>query len=259
MNLKTLATFVALATLLGCSNTPVPAERPAAGQGLSHASHEQSPSPAASPNSSAIPSPQPNALAKPKGAQFKGSISVIDDEVRSRMTYSWHEGCPVGFDQLRILRVDYFGFDGAVHRGELIVHRDQAAKTLAVIEKLFEVHFPIARMELVDVYQGDDNRSVAADNTSAFNCREVDGRPGVWSQHAYGRAVDINPVENPYISSSGEVTPPAGQAFTDRSKKQPGMIHGSDAVVHAFTSIGWSWGGYWSSTKDYQHFSSNGR
>ena len=153
----------------------------------------------------------------------------------------------------------FWGFDSQVHRGELVVHRDQAQKVLAAMKKIFEARFPVQRMELVDVYDGSDDRSMEANNTSAFNCRSVESRPGVWSQHAYGRAIDINPIQNPFVSSSGEPDPPSGAPYMDRSKDAVGMIHGRGPVVKAFSSVGWQWGGYWSSSKDYQHFSSNGR
>ena len=111
-------------------------------------------------------------------------------------------------------------------------------------------------MEPIDVYGGDDMRSIKANNTSAFNCRAVTGGSG-WSEHAYGRAIDVNPFVNPYVKGS-TVLPPEAARFTDRSRTDPGMIHAGDAVVDAFAARGWSWGGYWSSLKDYQHFSTTG-
>ena len=112
-------------------------------------------------------------------------------------------------------------------------------------------------MVLVDRYGASDDRSMAADNTSAFNCRRVEGSTA-WSEHSYGRAIDVNPLENPYISRRG-VLPPAGRAFLDRSLRRRGMIHAGDAVVRAFASVGWGWGGAWTSPRDYQHFSATGR
>jgi hypothetical protein len=162
-------------------------------------------------------------------------------------------------EDLRVLTLSHWGFDGAVHTGELVVHAYQASKVLQVMSRLFDQRFPIERMELVDVYGADDDRSTAANNTSAFNCREVENSPGVWSQHSYGRALDINPVQNPYLPRSGPIDPPAGAAFTDRSNPRPGMILPGRGVVRAFSAIGWEWGGNWSGSKDYQHFSENGR
>ncbi len=175
------------------------------------------------------------------------------------MPYSWRPGCPVGLADLRYLTVSYRGFDRAVHRGELVVSAGQASAVVRVMRSLFEARVPIRQMRLVDAYRADDDASVAADNTSAFNCREVAGRPGVWSQHAYGVAIDVNPLENPYVYSDGSVDLPASRPYVDRSLRATGMIHASDPTVDAFAAIGWRWGGYWSSAKDYQHFSSTGR
>jgi hypothetical protein len=190
--------------------------------------------------------------------EFAGSISTLDAATRARMTFSWRTGCPVPLKDLRILRMTHLGFDGRVHDGELVVHEDHAGAVLGVFRSLFDAEFPIERMELVDEYEGDDDLSMAANNTSAFNCRPSTGSPGEWSQHAYGLAIDINPVQNPYVTKSGSVEPPKGAAYVDRSTKAPGVIHPNDAVVQAFARIGWEWGGDWTSAKDYQHFSANG-
>jgi hypothetical protein len=171
---------------------------------------------------------------------------------------SWHPGCPVGFADLRLLAVDRWGFDRRVHRGRLVVHRDAARGMVRAIRALYRLRFPIRRMRLVDAYGGDDRRSMAADNTSAFNCRTVAGSPGVWSEHAYGRAIDVNPVENPYVTGSGYVSPPAGAPFAARARHRPGMIHRHGPVVEAFAAIGWEWAGNWPDPKDYQHFSATG-
>jgi hypothetical protein len=190
---------------------------------------------------------------------FQGRIERIDAETRERMSgVSWHRGCPVGFAGLRLLRVSHWGFDGRVHRGRLVVNRDAAAEMLGVMRKLYRLRYPIRQMHLVDAYGADDHRSMAADNTSAFNCRFVAGSPGVWSEHAYGRAIDVNPIENPYVTDSGYVSPPAGAPFADRSRRAPGLIHRGGPVVEAFAAAGWEWGGNWSWPRDYQHFSATG-
>jgi hypothetical protein len=191
--------------------------------------------------------------------KFKGSIERIDADLRERMTgSSWRRGCPVPLRNLRLLRVNHRGFDGKTHRGYLVVHADASREILGVMRKLFERRFAIRRMRLVDAYGADDHRSMNADNTSAFNCREVAGSPGVWSQHAYGRAIDVNPIENPYVTSGGHVSPPAGRPFADRSRHRKGMINRRGFVVKAFARAGWKWGGNWYGTKDYQHFSATG-
>ncbi len=162
-------------------------------------------------------------------------------------------------EDLRLLAVEHWGFDGRIHRGELVVHQDQAEPVMEVMARLFELKFPIEKVELVDAYGAEDDRSTAANNTSAFNCREVENSPGVWSQHSFGRAIDINPVQNPYLPRSGPIDPPPGAAYTDRADARPGMIVSGSPVVAAFAAIGWEWGGNWSGSKDYQHFSENGR
>jgi D-alanyl-D-alanine carboxypeptidase len=190
--------------------------------------------------------------------RFRGSIVAGRGAVRERVRYSWRRGCPVGPVELRLLRVDHWGLDGRVHRGELIVHRDHARRVLVVLEKLFKARYPVQRLRVVDAYRADDDRSMAANNTSGFNCRRVSGSSR-WSEHAFGRAIDLNPLRNPYVTRGGRVSPPAGRPYANRDRRAAGMIHGGDAVVRAFAAAGWRWGGSWSGSHDYQHFSSTGR
>jgi hypothetical protein len=171
------------------------------------------------------------------------------------MHASWRPGCPVPLEDLRYLRVSHVDFGGAAHTGELVVHADAADPTIEVFRRLYEQRFPIRSMRLVDDFGGSDDASMAADNTSAFNCRAVTGGTG-WSRHAYGRAIDLNPVENPYVRG-GTVLPPAGRGFLDRSPARPGMAEAG--AVAAFEAVGWSWGGSFSAGPDYQHFSADGR
>jgi hypothetical protein len=195
-------------------------------------------------------------LARP---EYVANVTRIPKDVREWMTgLSWRPGCPVRLRALRLVTLRYWGFDDRAHLGRLVVHRDETHKIARAFRRLYGVSYPIRRMRLVDFYGADDRTSMAHDNTSAFNCRYRAGSPGEWSQHAYGRAVDINPVENPYVWSGG-VSPPNGADFVDRSQHRPGMIHHRDAVWWAFRYRGWQWGGDWTSVKDYQHFSENGR
>ena len=176
----------------------------------------------------------------------------------AQLPYSWHRGCPVAPAQLRHLRLSYWGFDGRPHTGTLVVNASAVDDLVQVFSRLYEARFPIRRMRPIDAYRGDDERSLAADNTSAFNCRDVVGPgPRRWSVHAYGLAVDVDPVENPYLES-GRVHPLAGRAFLDRSRVRPGMAVPGGLLVRAFASVGWAWGGRWSGTPDYQHFSETG-
>jgi hypothetical protein len=171
---------------------------------------------------------------------------------------SWHTGCPVGPAGLRRLSVSYVGFDGRSHRGQLVVSRGVTAEVTTVFRRLYAARFPIRRMRPISVYGGSDDRSAADDNTSAFNCRRaVAAGPPRWSAHAYGEAIDVNDVENPYLEG-GRVIPPAGAAYRDRSRVRAGMAVPGGVLVRAFASVGWQWGGRWAATPDYQHFSRSG-
>jgi hypothetical protein len=171
---------------------------------------------------------------------------------------SWRAGCPVGPEELRLVKVSHWGFDDRPHEGALVLNASVAQAMVDVFRKLFSERFPIRRMEPIDVFGGDDDASMAADNTSGFNCRKaVAAGPPDWSMHAYGLAVDVNPVENPYLFG-GEVLPPAGRAYVDRSSYRPGMAVEGGALTSAFAAAGWEWGGRWAAP-DYQHFSSTGR
>ena len=188
--------------------------------------------------------------------RFRAAFDRIDPATADRMT-SWHPGCPVAMADLRLVTVTHWTFAGRAAQGRLVVNRDAAGAIVVVLRRLFAAHYPIQRMRPVEAYGADDERSMAANNTSAFNCRRVSGS-STWSQHAYGRAIDINPLQNPEVSG-GRVSPPAGARYLDRSQTAAGLIHPGDVVVRAFARVGWGWGGYWRSLKDYQHFSANGR
>jgi hypothetical protein len=190
------------------------------------------------------------------GRRFHGTVSRITPAIRDRMSSSWRPGCPVPLRKLRYLEVSYRGFDGKARIGELVIIRAHAWPVIRAFRTLFRARFPIKRLRLVDEYGADDDASMAANNTSAFNCRLATGGSS-WSEHAYGRAIDINPIQNPYVKGS-TVLPPAGRRYLNRKRQAKGMIHDGDVVVRAFAAIGWEWGGHWSSLKDYQHFSSTG-
>jgi D-alanyl-D-alanine carboxypeptidase len=230
-----------------CSCTAAARRSPASSDRA--AGQQPSPTRATTP---AAPSPTPS----PRDTAFTGTVSPIDARMRASMV-SWHDRCPVPIEDLRLLSLSYWGFDGRSHQGRMIVNTDVARTVVRVFRSLFADRFPIHRMEPIDAYGGDDERSMAADNTSGFNCRTVAGSTS-WSQHAYGRAIDVNPLENPEVDGY-TVDPPQGAPYADRSKDATGMIHPGDAVVRAFSSVGWGWGGTWRSFKDWQHFSANGR
>jgi hypothetical protein len=185
-------------------------------------------------------------------------MRLIDAAQAKRMTgVSWRPGCPVPLRDLRLVTVKHWGFDRRTHTGRLIVHKDVWRPLVSAFQRVYEAHVPIRRMVPVDAYGGSDFRSIEADNTSTFNCRYVDGTTR-WSEHAYGRAIDVNPIENPYVSG-GRTSHAASRAYLDRSRRRPGMAVEGGAMVRAFELIGWGWGGRWSGARDYQHFSASGR
>jgi hypothetical protein len=170
------------------------------------------------------------------------------------LRHSYRAGCPVGPAQLRTVHVSYRAFDGTAQVGSIVVARRIADDVVAVFRRLWAARFPIRRLQPVSAFRGSDEASMAADNTSGFNCRFVGGTEH-WSMHAYGEAIDVNPVENPYIRGSS-VSPPAGRAFLDRRRYRQGMAVEGGVLVRAFASVGWKWG---MSFGDYQHFSTTGR
>jgi hypothetical protein len=172
------------------------------------------------------------------------------------LRHTYRAGCPVGPAQLRTVRLAYWGFDNRTHTGRLVVHRRVTSDVVTVFRRLYAARFPIRRMVPVSKYRGSDDASMAGDNTSGFNCRFVSGTSR-WSMHAYGLAIDVNPVENPYISR-GRVSPPAGRRYVDRARRRPGMALEGGALAKAFAAVGWKWGGHWRGAADYQHFSTTG-
>lgn len=232
--------------LRGCTNlAPAPGEQA-----------ERPERPAAEPEeapSAGSQSPDPTPVAAP----FRARVLPISPQLQRRMTgVSYRAGCPVGFEDLRLVVAPHVDFEGEVQTGRMVVNADVVDDTVGILRELYRARWPIERMVLVDVYGGDDNRSMAANNSSAYNCRPVAGTDS-WSQHAYGRAIDLNPVQNPYVLG-GEVLPPAGARFArmDRSGPRPpapGVIVPGDVVSRAFESRGWRWGAYFSEP-DYQHF-----
>jgi hypothetical protein len=182
---------------------------------------------------------------------FAASVSPV---TRVELGVSWYAGCPIAPRRLRRVRLTYRGFDGEAHTGALVVNADAVADVRRIFARLYASRFPIRRMRTVDAYGADDNRSMAADNTSAFNCRyAVAPGPRRWSAHAYGRAIDVNPLENPYLEGR-RVLPPEGRAFLDRARARRGMAVAAGPLVRSFEASGWQWGGRWAGSPDYQHF-----
>jgi hypothetical protein len=189
--------------------------------------------------------------ATPPAPKFSAKVQPVSD---ADLRHSYRAGCPVGPAQLRTIQVSYWDFAGKQQIGRIVVARRVADQVVGVFLRLWAERFPIRRLQPVSAYRGDDKASMAADNTSGFNCRFVGGT-NRWSMHAYGEAIDVNTVENPYVRGS-TVSPPAGRAYLDRSKYRKGMAVRGGVLVRAFAAAGWKWG---ASFGDYQHFSTTGR
>lgn len=187
---------------------------------------------------------------------------AIPDDVWAYMQgRSWRSGLPCATrDQLVLMQVPYRDYQGETRMGPMIVARDVAAQVAAIFEEIYRSgKFRIAQMRLIDDFDGDDDKSIAANNTSGFNCRLTDH--GGLSKHALGLAIDINPVQNPYREGS-LTAPESGRAYDEPGERHggvTGLIVEGDVVTRAFARRGWIWGGHWKHTVDYQHFARGGR
>jgi hypothetical protein len=195
---------------------------------------------------------------------YRSSVRPLSAKLRAQLQgESWRPGCPVPLSGLRVLTVRHWGFDGRLHIGQLVVNADHAPGLARVFGKLYDLRFPIRHMRLADMYGPRGARPADGDVTGSFRCRQAVPSPctggsanGSWSNHAYGHAIDLNPVENPYVGC-GRTRDPSSARYLDRSRLRKGMV--TPAVIAAFRSIGWGWGGGWAgATKDYMHFSTTG-
>jgi D-alanyl-D-alanine carboxypeptidase len=217
---------VACVMLVQCTAAPPPAARP---------------SPSVGTSSSA-------------GAPRAASNERVQPVTAADLGASWRPDCPVQPEQLRRVDVDFIGFDGGAHSGELIVNEDLVPEVVTIFEQLYRIGFAIDKIRTVDHYAAaDDELSMEDDNTSAFNCRRIPGSDH-WSPHAYGRAIDVNPLLNPCVYASGAFEPRNAATYLDRHRTDPGLLHDGDPAVHVFTDRGWRWGGRWTTPLDYQHF-----
>jgi hypothetical protein len=201
--------------------------------------HAAAPSPPVTPSTSAPPAPA------------VGTVKLV---TAAELGVSWRPGCPVEPERLRRVYVEHVGFDGQTDRGELIVHEDLVPQVISIFEQLYRLGYPVEKIRTVDQYPAaDDELSMEDNNTSAFNCRGIPGSHR-WSQHAYGRAIDLNPLINPCVFAGGEFQPHNAAPYLDRSRTASGLLHAADPAVHVFTDRGWRWGGSWKGPVDYQHF-----
>ncbi len=254
---RVIAMVLCLAALAaGCSAPAVGSNRPAGAR-----------SPASSPTvverTRLEPPRVEPTLVQTARPTFQGTIAPIPADLAAELRgTTWRPGCPVPIRDLRLLTLSYWGFDGEVHEGPMVVNSSVAQNIVSVFHRLFRARFPIKHLALARRYRPNEDPNTKRSITASFNCRPVvtPAGPGTTlSMHSYGLAIDINPLQNPFVGADGYVRNRYARPYRDRSQYLPGMIHDGDVVVEAFEGIGWAWGGGWSGGKDYMHFSLNGR
>jgi D-alanyl-D-alanine carboxypeptidase len=266
MILQALILVASMAMLAACgaATRPAPVAEPSMGVPSVAASalasnRESAGNVPATPRRLHTRSPRASAARVTSAALPSFVVTISGPLIPADVPFTWRPGCPVPPSSLREVKMSFVGFDRRPHTGTMILNAAVTGAVVKVFRALYRARFPIRRMESVDAFHGSDAESMAADNTSSFNCRyAVANGPATWSMHAYGEAIDVNTVENPYFEPGHSVQPPAGSAFADRADHRPGMAYPGGALVDAFAAIGWGWGGYWTGP-DYQHFSTNGR
>jgi hypothetical protein len=200
--------------------------------------------------------PTVDLLRPPADGRFAATVGAITPSIRTRMGQTWSAACPVSLSGLRYLTVVFRGFDGKVHRGELVVATRMAPKVVGVFRTLFAIGFPIEEMRLPTTKDLLDKPTGDGNNTAAYVCRAARGQTR-FSAHAYGVAIDVNPFQNPEVKRD-LVLPELASAYKDRTWHRGGMFFAGDRGVRAFAAIGWKWGGAWHTSKDPMHFSSTG-
>jgi len=253
------------------SASPVPASDPIAivvEAPVTEAPSTPIPTPTDAPTPEPTDTPEPTATPHPYRAEpvtvYERNAEFwycpLNDAMQQRIVGSTYpedpKDAPVKLSDLRYVSLRYVDFEGAEHTGELVVHHTVADEVLDIFCRLFEARYPLTSVRLLDDFgeKFDDNLSMAADNTSAYCCRPVTGSKK-FSRHAYGVAIDVNPMRNPYIRPDKTFAPPNGERYLDRTLGEPGMIDEEDLCYRLFTEHGWSWGGHFKGEKDYQHFS----
>jgi hypothetical protein len=185
--------------------------------------------------------------------QFEATVRPVPQEVRAKMQgTSWHSGCPIGLDDLAYLRLTYWGFDGSPHPGILVVHRKLASETVEIFRELFKTRFAIGGMQPYEDFAV--GKYAENDDTVGFYCRPDQGDPTRLGLHSYGYAIDINPVQNPYLDAKEGWWPVGSEANSDRNREAPGLITTRSRAFEVFTLHGWVWGGLFRGNPDYMHF-----
>ena len=185
---------------------------------------------------------------------------ALTDEIKARITGKSYpdtdEPLQISYEDLAYVHVLHYDFQAQIQEGELICNQSIAQDLVEIFYELYENQYPVEKIRLIDEYDADDEASMEDNNTSCFNYRTVPGRTTL-SNHSYGCAIDINPLYNPYVRTSGGkelISPDNAVPYADRSADFPYKIDKNDLCYRIFIEHGFSWGGSWNSSKDYQHF-----
>ncbi len=190
--------------------------------------------------------------------QYRVEKKKIDKDLQAKMKgKTWRKGCPIPLRDLSLVRFTHWNQQAGVQWGELIVAEEEAGAIADIFADVYAIYFPMTSVKLMHEFNGSDDASMKANNTSAFNCRNIK-RTKRFSEHSYGKAIDVNPLWNPWVKGK-YIDPPEGKAYLDREQDVPGLITNDHSIVKIFARHGWKWGGYWKKQKDYQHFSVSGR
>ncbi|MDO9456283.1 M15 family metallopeptidase [Nocardioides sp.] len=200
--------------------------------------------------------PTRDLLPPPVGGRWRSGVGPVTPAIAARL--AWEPGCPVALADLRYVTVAFRGFDDAAHTGELVVAASKAADVVSVFRALFAADFPIEEMRLTALAELDLPPTGDGNNTGAYVCRPTTGQSSGFSAHAFGLALDLDPFQNPYLKGD-RVLPELASSYLDRSRVRPGMVLAGSLAVREFARIGWSWGGDFTTLRDYQHFTATGR
>lgn len=183
---------------------------------------------------------------------MKFEIRDIPLDIQNKMIEKkvWSSECIIPLKKLKLLNLTHYNFDNRIEVGQMVVHSSKADSVITIFQELFALKFPIHTIRLIDEFEGDDELSMKANNSSCFNFRKIAGSDRL-SLHAYGLAIDINPIQNPFIQK-GNISPTSGKNFINRSNIKAGMV---EPIVKVFFKYGFTeWGGNWQEPIDYHHF-----
>ncbi|MGD0466086.1 MAG: M15 family metallopeptidase [Gammaproteobacteria bacterium] len=199
----------------------------------------------------------------PTGYCSMFEVTPLTDKMKQQMQTlgTWKKECPIAMDRLRLIKFSYYDFSGIEQEnGQMVVLDVVSNRVLKIFKELHSIKFPIARSYPIEHYKGNDDESMLDNNSSCYNCRFITGMNNIPSIHSYGLAIDINPIQNPYLGFNGQeenfikILPNSGKEYANRNNLRPGMV---ESIIEIFKKNGFTdWGGKWIYPRaiDWQHF-----